>query len=166
MIFMLSVLAKFCQIRYRTFMATMNVSLPDDLKSFVDEQVAGRYSTSSEYVRELIRREQDRLIIDVHPTGSSRGRRNLTYGEVFAPDEGTEGALRFALFLDGKEFPVTVSRGAMDDYAAKVGIRVEDLAHGYVEFLEMYQPEFALAAAQRVRSIEAVAIVSSDGVGF
>jgi len=41
-------------------MATMNVSLPDDLKAFVDEQVAGRYSTSSEYVRELIRREQDR----------------------------------------------------------------------------------------------------------
>lgn len=41
-------------------MATMNISLPDDLRSFVDGQVAGRYSTSSEYVRELIRREQDR----------------------------------------------------------------------------------------------------------
>jgi antitoxin ParD1/3/4 len=40
-------------------MATMNISLPDDLKSFVDAQVAGRYSTSSKYVRELIRREQD-----------------------------------------------------------------------------------------------------------
>jgi antitoxin ParD1/3/4 len=38
----------------------MNISLPGDLKSFVDEQVAGRYSTSSEYVRELIRREQDK----------------------------------------------------------------------------------------------------------
>ena len=43
-------------------MTTMNVSLPDSLKTFVDEQVAGRgYSTSSEYVRELIRRDQDRL---------------------------------------------------------------------------------------------------------
>jgi len=40
-------------------MTTMNISLPDELKAFVDEQVAGRYSTSSEYVRELIRREQD-----------------------------------------------------------------------------------------------------------
>ena len=40
-------------------MGTMNVSLPDGLKSFVDEQVAARgYSTSSEYVRELIRRDQ------------------------------------------------------------------------------------------------------------
>lgn len=40
----------------------MNISLPDSLKSFVDEQVSQRgYGTSSEYVRELIRRDQDRL---------------------------------------------------------------------------------------------------------
>jgi len=39
----------------------MNISLPDSLKSFVDEQVAARgYGTSSEYVRELIRRDHDR----------------------------------------------------------------------------------------------------------
>ncbi len=43
-------------------MSTMNISLPDTLKAFVDEQVVQRgYSTSSEYVRELIRRDQDRL---------------------------------------------------------------------------------------------------------
>ncbi|CAN5652582.1 type II toxin-antitoxin system ParD family antitoxin [soil metagenome] len=42
-------------------MATMNISLPDGLKSFVDDQVAGGgYGTSSEYVRELIRMDQDR----------------------------------------------------------------------------------------------------------
>lgn len=42
-------------------MSTMNISLPDSLKSFVDEQVAQRgYGTSSEYVRELIRKDQDR----------------------------------------------------------------------------------------------------------
>ena len=42
-------------------MTTMNISLPDALKSFVDEQVAWRgYGTSSEYVRELIRKDQDR----------------------------------------------------------------------------------------------------------
>ena len=42
-------------------MSTMNISLPDALKSFVDEQVSQRgYGTSSEYVRELIRRDQDR----------------------------------------------------------------------------------------------------------
>ena len=39
----------------------MNISLPDALKSFVDSQVAERgYSTSSEYVRDLIRADQDR----------------------------------------------------------------------------------------------------------
>lgn len=43
-------------------MGTMNISLPDGLKAFVDEQVEQRgYGTSSEYVRDLIRREQDRL---------------------------------------------------------------------------------------------------------
>jgi antitoxin ParD1/3/4 len=42
-------------------MSTMNISLPDSLKSFVDDQVARRgYATSSEYVRELIRVDQDR----------------------------------------------------------------------------------------------------------
>ena len=39
----------------------MNISLPEALKVFVDEQVSGRgYGTSSEYVRELIRKDQDR----------------------------------------------------------------------------------------------------------
>jgi len=42
-------------------MTTTNISLPDTLKSFVDEQVTQRGSgTSSEYVRELIRKDQDR----------------------------------------------------------------------------------------------------------
>lgn len=42
-------------------MSTMNISLPETLKSFVDDQVAGRgYGTSSEYVRELIRKDRDR----------------------------------------------------------------------------------------------------------
>ena len=42
-------------------MGTMNASLPDALKSFVDEQVAKRgFGTSSEYVRELIRADKDR----------------------------------------------------------------------------------------------------------
>lgn len=41
-------------------MGTMNISLPDTLKTFVDEQVEQRgYGTSSEYIRELIRKEQD-----------------------------------------------------------------------------------------------------------
>ena len=40
----------------------MNISLPATLKTFVDEQVSQRgYGTSSEYVRELIRKDKDRM---------------------------------------------------------------------------------------------------------
>ena len=39
----------------------MNVSLPDELKHFVDTQVGqGSYGSTSEYVRDLIRQAQDR----------------------------------------------------------------------------------------------------------
>ncbi len=42
-------------------MGTMNISLPDGLKEFVDQQIAKRgYGTSSEYIRELIRKDQER----------------------------------------------------------------------------------------------------------
>ncbi len=42
-------------------MSTVNISLPESLKDFVDEQVSRRgYSTSSEYVSELIRKDQSR----------------------------------------------------------------------------------------------------------
>ena len=44
-------------------MQTMNISLPDQLKDFVDEQVgSGRYSSVSEYVRELIRNDEKRKV--------------------------------------------------------------------------------------------------------
>lgn len=38
---------------------TMNISLPDAMKAFVEEQVqSGGYGTVSEYVRDLVRRDQ------------------------------------------------------------------------------------------------------------
>ncbi len=41
-------------------MATMNVSLPDAMKEWVEEQArGGRYASGSDYVRDLIRRDQD-----------------------------------------------------------------------------------------------------------
>lgn len=40
--------------------ATMNISLPDDLRAFVDEQVRERaFGSTSEYVRDLIRKQRD-----------------------------------------------------------------------------------------------------------
>jgi antitoxin ParD1/3/4 len=42
-------------------MQTMNISLPDPLKLYVEEQVSsGGYSSVSEYVRELVRADQKR----------------------------------------------------------------------------------------------------------
>lgn len=44
-----------------TRLQTMNISLPEPLKDFVDRQIAaGRYSSASEYVRELIRNDEKR----------------------------------------------------------------------------------------------------------
>ncbi|MEO5734539.1 MAG: type II toxin-antitoxin system ParD family antitoxin [Rubrivivax sp.] len=43
-------------------MTTMNISLPDALRDFIDTRVAAAgYGSSSEYVRELVRRDQERL---------------------------------------------------------------------------------------------------------
>lgn len=42
-------------------MATMNISLPDQMKHWVEQQAeTGRYSNASDYVRDLIRRDQER----------------------------------------------------------------------------------------------------------
>ena len=42
-------------------MAQVNVSLPEGLKSWADARVAaGRYSSTSDYVRDLMRRDQER----------------------------------------------------------------------------------------------------------
>lgn len=42
-------------------MATMNISLPAPMKNWVEAQAEeGRYSNSSDYVRDLIRRDQER----------------------------------------------------------------------------------------------------------
>ncbi|NLR69555.1 type II toxin-antitoxin system ParD family antitoxin [Novosphingobium sp. ERN07] len=62
-------------------MATMNISLPDPMKQWVEAQAeTGRYSNVSDYVRNLIRREQERgdkiarmqrLVDEARPSGIS-----------------------------------------------------------------------------------------------
>jgi antitoxin ParD1/3/4 len=43
-------------------MGTMNISLPDPMKNWVEDQArSGRYANSSDYVRDLIRRDRARL---------------------------------------------------------------------------------------------------------
>ncbi len=45
---------------YKYPMTQLNVSVPPQLKNWVDTRVAeGRYSSASDYVRDLLRRDQD-----------------------------------------------------------------------------------------------------------
>ena len=45
-------------------MATMNVSLPDPLRDFVQQRIdSGQYASVSDYVRDLIRRDQS-IVVD------------------------------------------------------------------------------------------------------
>jgi antitoxin ParD1/3/4 len=64
-------------------MGTMNISLPESLKAFVEEQVAQRgYGTTSEYVRELIRNDEERW----------RLRKLLLEGAASRPSEPADAA--------------------------------------------------------------------------
>jgi antitoxin ParD1/3/4 len=59
-------------------MATMNISLPDEMKAHVEAQVeTGRFANSSDYIRDLLRRDQERrdelvaLLIEAERSGAS-----------------------------------------------------------------------------------------------
>ena len=77
-------------------MATMNVSLPDVMKDWVESRAGtGRYSNASDYVRDLIRKDQEReekiialrqLIEDGEASGVS----------VLSPDDIWANALKRA----------------------------------------------------------------------
>ena len=42
-------------------MTTLNISLPDSMRTFIEQKVAqGGYSTASEYIRQLVRDDQKR----------------------------------------------------------------------------------------------------------
>ena len=60
---MLAIFANKVFIRYILFMATttMNISLPDTMRSFVEERLeTDGFGSASEYVRDLIRADQKR----------------------------------------------------------------------------------------------------------
>ncbi len=42
-------------------MTTLNISLPESMREFIDRQIeSGGYSTASEYIRHLIRQDQEK----------------------------------------------------------------------------------------------------------
>jgi antitoxin ParD1/3/4 len=67
-------------------MTTMNVSLPDSMREFVERQVReGSFSTSSEYIRALIRRDEARATV-----------RELLRQGIESPEIGAGDAAYFA----------------------------------------------------------------------
>ena len=59
-------------------MATLNLSLPDAMKAWIEAQTkGGRYNNASEYVRDLIRRDQnEREKLERLQTAIDQGRRS------------------------------------------------------------------------------------------
>ena len=83
-------------------MATMNISLPDEMKAFVEERVeSGRYANASDFMRDLVRREmaeRDRVfaeIVALAEEGTASGLSDRT------PEQAREAA-RTRLKLEGR----------------------------------------------------------------
>lgn len=76
-------------------MATMTVSLPDQMKDWIESQIrSGEYASSSDYVRDLIRRDREQkdrlkalrsLIDEAEASGIS----SRTLDEIFAEARAT-----------------------------------------------------------------------------
>ena len=70
-------------------MATMNVSLPGAMKKWVEDQVnGGLYSNASDYVRDLIRQDQDaqnkrELLIEALRKGENSGISKRTLDDIW-----------------------------------------------------------------------------------
>ena len=71
-------------------MATINVSLPDPMKKWVEtEAKSGQYSDTSDYVRDLIRRDQEyrdkrELLVRALVAGEYSGPSGRTVEEIWA----------------------------------------------------------------------------------
>lgn len=78
-------------------MAQMNISLPDGLKSWIEARVAeGRYSSSSDYVRDLVRREQEaeeklRILRAAIEEGLASGISDRTIEDIIADRRKRDG---------------------------------------------------------------------------
>lgn len=83
-------------------MATMNVSLPDPMKEWVEAQArTGRYSNASDYVRDLIRRDQtrsdkitamQRFVDDGFKSGVGSRSKDELFAAAVAREETTRGS--------------------------------------------------------------------------
>jgi len=67
-------------------MATMNISLPDTMKEWAESQTnSGRYGNVSDYMRDLIRRDQDHrhAIVEALIEGENSGESSLSVSDIW-----------------------------------------------------------------------------------
>lgn len=80
-------------------MATMNISLPDPMRDWVQTQIQdGKYSSSSDYVRDLIRRDQEvrlqqQILQEAITEGFKSGISNRTMEDVLKEAQARLAAL-------------------------------------------------------------------------
>ena len=83
-------------------MATMNISLPGPMKRWVEAQAEdGRYANSSDYVRDLIRRDQVRAekiaaMDEMIAEGLASGVSERSFDEIVADALARAGAVKAA----------------------------------------------------------------------
>jgi antitoxin ParD1/3/4 len=73
-------------------MVTLTISIPDQLKDWVDERVkSGRFSTADDYLRELIRQDQEQreALVNALIEGEQSGISTRTVSEIIADAKAT-----------------------------------------------------------------------------
>jgi antitoxin ParD1/3/4 len=87
----LAIIANLCHtfLQEVATMATMNVSIPDQMREWVETQIeSGHYSNASDYIRDLIRRDQEfkdkrEALIQALKTGEKSGIAKRTIDEIW-----------------------------------------------------------------------------------
>lgn len=77
-------------------MATLNISLPDEMRDWIDSQISsGRYANASDYMRDLIRRNQSStdLIRLALIEGEQSGESKATVKDIIQSEKTNNNAL-------------------------------------------------------------------------
>lgn len=77
-------------------MATMNVSLPEPMRDWIEERIrSGEYSSASDYVRDLVRHDRERhdRLVEALIEGEKSGLSKRTVSDIAA---GTKAKIRNA----------------------------------------------------------------------
>ena len=82
-------------------MATLNISLPDQLRDWISTQItSGRYSSASDYLRDLIRNDQRVLMQDSQWLANHLQARMATPDEAFVASSAADVKVRVRKQLD------------------------------------------------------------------